>query len=41
MVQLMPLPLMSLASVNPDWFYLSDTWRNSSVVHRMKKVTLP
>jgi len=23
MAQLMPLPLISLAPVNPDWFYLS------------------
>jgi len=23
MAQLMPLPLSSLAPVNPDWFYLS------------------
>jgi len=25
MAQLMPLPLLSLAPVNPDWFYLSVT----------------
>jgi len=24
MAQLMPLPSISLAAVNPDWFYLSD-----------------